>query len=132
MGHGLEVSRSVQDSRMVGKYQFVQIWIHGKPLIMFVKVKVQVGVETSNLKVKTAVTALLKLKISIVGNTMEWLPFYPIRAKNLVFKMVLELSCQTNLKSIFIHTSYLSRTPRTMSVEKFCVMWRNFRCGDIF
>ena len=30
-----------------------------------------------------------------------------------------------------IQVSYFSRTLRTMSVEKFCVMWRNFRCGDI-
>jgi len=49
---------------------------------MIVKVKVQVGVKTSNLKGKTAVTALSKLKIPIVGNTLEWLPLYPIRAKN--------------------------------------------------
>ena len=32
---------------------------------------------------------------------------------------------------IFCHTWYLSRTPRTLSVENFLVMWRNFRCGDI-
>ena len=31
----------------------------------------------------------------------------------------------------FIHTWYLSRTPRTLSVENFLVMWRNLRCGDI-
>jgi len=54
---------------------------------MIVKVKVQVGVETSNLKVKTAVTAHSKLKISIVGKTLEWLPFYPIRANNLAFQI---------------------------------------------
>ena len=29
------------------------------------------------------------------------------------------------------HTWYLSRTPRTLSVENFLVMWRNSRCGDI-
>ena len=29
------------------------------------------------------------------------------------------------------HTWYLSRTPRTLSVENFFVMWRNCRCGDI-
>ena len=29
--------------------------------------------------------------------------------------------------SIHIHTSYLSWTPRTMSTQKFSVMWRNFR-----
>ena len=29
------------------------------------------------------------------------------------------------------HSSYLSRTPRTMSVEFFCVMWRKFRWEDI-
>ena len=35
-----------------------------------------------------------------------------------------------------MHTSYLSRTPRTLSVENFLVMWRNLRlemwsCGDV-
>ena len=46
-----------------------------------------------------------------------------------------KMMMMTDLQSVCMmyiihHTSYLSRTPRTMSVEKFCVMWKKFRCGD--